>query len=391
MSARGPYAGAGDAPRAAPGPGEAVPRETAHRVAGGLAPQATAHPPAGADGTASRGNAADRPGGERPRRAGDSSPRGGGQRRAGDAVVRATSRPAAASLESLGVRSRVSADAASTRGLGPAAGGAWVLLRGLTRESRHWGDFPLLLRAELGRPEVVMLDLPGNGVLHAERSRSRVEEMAGFCRAQLMRRAIDPPYRVLGLSLGAMVAVAWAAHHPGEVAAAVLVNTSLRPYGHAAQRLRPAAWPALLRLALLDASPRRREEAVLRMTAAHPPADREALLRDWVAWRDQCPVSRANALRQLWAAARYRAPAAPPLERVLILAGRRDALVDPECSRRLAGAWQAELREHPDAGHDLPLDDGGWVARQIRLWLVAEATAHAPAAPAHDDPSGAAP
>jgi len=24
---------------------------------------------------------------------------------------------------------------------------------------------------------------------------------------------------------------------------------------------------------------------------------------------------------------------------------------------------------HPEAGHDLPLDDGAWVAGQIRAWL----------------------
>ena len=182
---------------------------------------------------------------------------------------------------------------------------------------------------------MVVLDLPGNGLLNGEPSRTRVEEMASFCRAQLMRRAVDPPYHVLGLSLGAMVAVAWAAGHPGEIAGAVLVNTSLRPYCGATQRLRPGAWPALLRLALLDGNPRAREQAVLRLTAAHPPADREALLRDWIAWRRECPVTRANALRQLWAASRYRAPARAPLERLLLLASRGDRLVDPECSRRL--------------------------------------------------------
>ena len=292
-----------------------------------------------------------------------------------------TSPPAGGSrLESLGVRRRGASDPGSSRGRGVAADGAWVLLRGLTRESRHWGDFPLLLRSELGRPEVVMLDLPGNGLLHGEPSRARVEEMAAFCRAQLMRRAVDPPYHVLGLSLGAMVAVAWAAGHPGEIAGAVLVNTSLRPYCGAMQRLRPGAWPALLRLALLDGSPRMREETVLRLTAARPPADREALLRDWIAWRRECPVTRANALRQLWAASRYRAPARAPLERLLLLASRGDRRVDPECSRRLAGAWQVELREHPDAGHDLPLDDGGWVAMQDRLWVAAEASGRATAA-----------
>jgi hypothetical protein len=27
------------------------------------------------------------------------------------------------------------------------------------------------------------------------------------------------------------------------------------------------------------------------------------------------------------------------------------------------------LALHPTAGHDLPLDDGDWVARVVRLWL----------------------
>ena len=54
---------------------------------------------------------------------------------------------------------------------------------------------------------------------------------------------------------------------------------------------------------------------------------------------------------------------------VLVLAGAGDALVDPECSRTLARRWQADYAEHSAAGHDLALDDGPWVARQVRGWL----------------------
>jgi hypothetical protein len=49
-----------------------------------------------------------------------------------------------------------------------------------------------------------------------------------------------------------------------------------------------------------------------------------------------------------------------------------DRLVDPECSRTLARAWQADFIEHPNAGHDLPLDDGAWVAQQIERWSATE-------------------
>jgi pimeloyl-ACP methyl ester carboxylesterase len=246
---------------------------------------------------------------------------------------------------------------------------SWVLLRGLTRESRHWGAFARSLASELGGPPVIALDLPGNGALHAERSPACVEALAEACRAELARRRIAPPYRVLAMSLGAMVAVAWAARHPRELSAAVLVNTSLRPFSPLHHRLRPASWPVLLRLALADPAPGARERAVLGLTSRLAAAPDE-LLRDWTAWREQCPVSRANALRQVLAAARFVAPRAGPAVPMLLLASTQDGLVDVRCSRRLAEAWRAPLVEHPGAGHDLPLDDGPWVAGQVRRWIA---------------------
>jgi hypothetical protein len=30
--------------------------------------------------------------------------------------------------------------------------------------------------------------------------------------------------------------------------------------------------------------------------------------------------------------------------------------------------WQLELRTHPNAGHDLTLDAGDWVAMQLKDW-----------------------
>jgi predicted alpha/beta hydrolase family esterase len=52
-----------------------------------------------------------------------------------------------------------------------------------------------------------------------------------------------------------------------------------------------------------------------------------------------------------------------------VLASRGDTLVDPDCSRQLAHAWRAEISEHASAGHDVCLDDGPWVAQQLRGWL----------------------
>jgi predicted alpha/beta hydrolase family esterase len=53
-----------------------------------------------------------------------------------------------------------------------------------------------------------------------------------------------------------------------------------------------------------------------------------------------------------------------------VLVSAADGLVDPRCSQRLAQAWGAPMRKHPTAGHDLPLDDGAWVAREVAAWLA---------------------
>jgi len=59
------------------------------------------------------------------------------------------------------------------------------------------------------------------------------------------------------------------------------------------------------------------ETEVLRLTSNHVSADE--VLSDWLAYRRANPVARSNALRQLLAAARYRAPLLKPVTRLLIL------------------------------------------------------------------------
>jgi pimeloyl-ACP methyl ester carboxylesterase len=243
----------------------------------------------------------------------------------------------------------------------------WVLLRGLMREARHWGGFPAALGTEFPDAAVTALDLPGNGRLHLMPSPLRVEDMAEFCRQELLARGIWPPYHLLALSLGAMVAVAWAERHPDELGGCVLINTSLRPFSPFHQRLKPRNYASLL-AALMGGVALEQERLILRLTSCHGDAQAD-VLDAWNAYRRECPVARRNALRQLIAAIRYRAPARKPAVPMLILASEDDRLVDVRCSKRLASQWQTGLMLHPEAGHDLPLDDGPWVARQIARWL----------------------
>lgn len=245
----------------------------------------------------------------------------------------------------------------------------WVLLRGLMRESRHWGEFPLQLRNALGAQHVVPLDFPGNGSLHALKSLSSVEEMVAYARSHLKQHGYAPPYNLLGLSLGAMVAVAWSERYPAELEKMVLINTSLAPCNPFYHRLRPTNYPDLTRL--LYGTAAQCESLILRLTSTRSHTENmHAILEQWIAYAEECPITRANILRQLKAAVFFRAAPTRPSVPALLLAGQQDQLVNVKCSLTLALHWGCAIKLHPAAGHDLPLDDSSWVIQQIKEWSI---------------------
>ena len=242
---------------------------------------------------------------------------------------------------------------------------SWVLLRGLTREARHWGGLPQQLAA--AGDGVLTLDLPGNGAFCGLRSPANVRAMVLFAREQLRLQGVPPPWRLLAMSLGGMVASDWAQQFPEEVAALVLVNTSMRPFNGPTERLCPGNWTALLRLATRWNDAAAAEATIHRLTCQRTDTLTQDIV-DWQQIRRSAPVTASNAWRQLWAAAHFcAAPRAPPCP-VLLLSSAGDSLVHPRCSAALALAWQAEHLIHPWAGHDLPHDDAGWVCRSIAGW-----------------------
>ena len=246
----------------------------------------------------------------------------------------------------------------------------WVLLRGLTRDSRHWGAFLGEFRAQMTDvqtdAQTIALDFPGNGRWHSLNSLSTVQAMVEFCRDELRKQQVTPPFALLAISLGGMVAAEWAARYPDEVDGCVLINTSMRPYSSLSQRLRPRHYLTLLKLLILPLSDEQVETEVIRMTTNYPQSTKHCM--EWTRFRREQPVSRLNALRQLMAAGRYRAPKRRPACPLLVIASSEDGMVDPQCSHQLAQAWHAPIVEHPTAGHDLTVDDGEWVARTVAKW-----------------------
>lgn len=243
----------------------------------------------------------------------------------------------------------------------------WVLLKGMKQDQRHWVGVPEAL-AEASGGDVLCLDLPGVGTEAGRPSPWTVDEMAADVRRRFVeQRPHDGPWGVIGLSLGGMVAMAWAARWPDDLARVALGNTSGGGASRPRHRLRPTAWRTLARLPLVR-DVRRRERGVLDLITTTADAERkDALAARNAALHREIPFGRAKLARQLAAAATFRAPRKLP-QPVLVLVGRGDQMVDPRCSDDLARRFDADLAVHPEAGHDLGVDAGDWLVTSIASW-----------------------
>ena len=253
-------------------------------------------------------------------------------------------------------------------GMNKASARHWVLLRGLARESAHWGAFIPLLQSAFPDAQITLLDLPGAGCFYRETSPMTITAITDSVRRHALGSGfMQQPVTMLALSLGAMVAWEWMKRYPEDVGGAVLMNTSFADASPFYQRLRWQSYSDFARLAMTR-DLYERESAILSLTSNrrnHP----KQLARAWKNIQHQRPISLNNSFRQIIAAASYRPGGIKPEQPVLLLNGQGDRLVSPACSEAIRRKWNLELRSHLWAGHDLTLDDGAWVAAQLKDWL----------------------
>ena len=238
----------------------------------------------------------------------------------------------------------------------------FVLIRGLIRESRHWGDFTDELCRTFPDMPVLTPDIPGNGKLFKQSSPRSIAAMTDALRKRL---GYPANIHLIAISMGGMIAIDWMQRYPQEIRSAVLINTSVRPLAPFYQRLRWQVYPAIFKLLLQK--PDNREHSILKLTA-NLKRNAPDILRQWRQWQHQCPVSPANASNQLYAAARFKIGKQKPAIPILVVCSQADRLVDYRCSLALQHHWHTDYRQHPTAGHDLPLDDPTWLTETIRDW-----------------------
>lgn len=230
----------------------------------------------------------------------------------------------------------------------------WLLLRGLVRERRHWGDFPERLAARTGA-EVRTIDLPGVGTERHRPTPTSIAAIVDDLRARFPERG----WGLMAPSLGGMIALRWAEVYPEDFARVVVCNTSARDLAGPFQRFSPVAvWTALSGVFTRDRVARERRILALVSNTGAPQAE------TFARYAIEAPIPPRVLVRQLWAASRARAPQSLRVP-LLVLASDGDRLCSPVASRRLAQRLDAPIMVHPTAGHDLPLDDPEWVIERM--------------------------
>ncbi len=244
----------------------------------------------------------------------------------------------------------------------------WVFIRGLARESRHWLGFLERAQICLDRP-CIALDIPGVGEKFGDNAPSSIAAMRQALQDTVELKGVNK-IGLVALSMGGMIALDWLQSEPEKISHLVLINSSsrLNPFW---QRLRPKGIGLLIQ-ALCSVSVKRREAKVLACVINR----KDLFARTLQSWLDiQCdhPVSKANIITMLIAAARYKVPvlgADQSGPKMLFLASAQDRLVNSQCSQSLADYFDAPIFfETQVAGHDLPLDNPDWLLKQLEAFL----------------------
>jgi pimeloyl-ACP methyl ester carboxylesterase len=212
-------------------------------------------------------------------------------------------------------------------------------------------DWPAEARTVAGR-RILAVDLPGHGASPGPPLPSvaaLAEAMAGF-----LEDLGAGPALVAGHSMGGAIALWMALKHPAAVSALALVSTGAR------LRVAPALLAGLVAPGAFPATVETLVEWELGPGAAPVLRDRQrrALHRagPTVTHGDFLACDAFDASARLGA---VRVPA-------LVLCGSEDRMTPPRLSRSLAeGLPAARLEIVPGAGHMLPLEDPGAVARAL--------------------------
>ncbi len=238
----------------------------------------------------------------------------------------------------------------------------WLLLRGWARNQEHWLGFPERLQENKNIKRVVCLDLPGFGTEAHRVSPPTVDWIIEDLKYRFEKIKDDEQWSIFGHSLGGMIAMNWASQFRHDFKSVCLMNPSFRKFSMPYERLKPLAIPRLIQAARAK-TVAEQEEKILGIVS-FTGAEKEEAIQGWAKVSSSNPSRFYNVMSQLVAAAICRPPKKiySPL---LVLTGGQDKLVSPNCSKKLVEHFKGNISIHPNAGHDIVIDDENWVIHQL--------------------------
>ena len=243
-----------------------------------------------------------------------------------------------------------------------------VLIHGLGRAGSAWG--PVLQRLR-GGPTLLVPDNPGFGPSRALRVPLTIAAHARLHAATLRACGVPPPWAIVGLSLGGMIALALAAELGSDCSALAVLSSSARETGF--WRLSPAA---LLRTTgrLLRHPGKSRAVVLPELYRPSVIAENPGLTAALDTLLAAEGFSVWASVRQVVAAARFRMQ---PYEdrlpaRRLVAVGSADRFVPPRHSLRIAARLGVEPIVLEGRGHDLPVDDPDATAALLAGFIAAD-------------------
>jgi len=251
----------------------------------------------------------------------------------------------------------------------------WLLLRGLTREKRHWGTFyEQFCDFAGGSKKVLLLDHAGVGDQLNLPIPKSIEGMATELRSRWLEQKSkysNEPWGILSISLGSMVSLQWCSTYTNDFAVQVIVNTSTAKFSKPWNRLLPASYPSLIELTKSVSNLEREVKVLDLCTNLLSEEDKIAYASEWGNFSIEKAQLRKIAATQLFAATSYNKLPATKVP-TLTLVSAADRLVSPNCSIEIANYLGSQVEIHPRAGHELCLDDPQWVIEQIKNWDLFE-------------------
>jgi len=240
----------------------------------------------------------------------------------------------------------------------------FYLLRGLSRQSAHWGTFPTELLDRFPNSTVIEMDLPGVGMLNQIKSPTQITHIIDILRQTYYSTGGINIF--IASSFAALVAITWVQQEKHDFQGLVLISPSLKGICKFTERFKLKSWYDC-GVIMLHPSVRVREKKLLKINM-NDNHSRVEFLDHWIRLHHLTPYTTRNVFRQMIAGTRFNLIDEPMDIPMLIAGSKKDKLVASSCFIKLKVKFGADIALHEYAGHALTLDASAWLTDKIYSW-----------------------